>query len=66
MKAKLISTLIGLLMQMLTPELLKSFVDMVLDFVEDKVAGTKSPVDDMLVLPICKMIRVSFDIPDSD
>ena len=66
MQAKLVAKLVSLLLMMLTPELLKKFADFVLDFVEDFVAGTKSPVDDLLLLPLCKMIRVTFDIPDND
>jgi len=50
----------------LTPDLLKSFADMTLDFVEDKVKGTKSPVDDAIIQPVCSMIRGTFDIPDND
>ena len=66
MKTKLIGMLVSLLMKTLTPDLLKSFADMVLDFVEDKVKGTKSPVDDAIILPICSMIRGAFDIPDDN
>jgi len=66
MKSKMIGVLISMLMKTLTPELLKSFADMALDFVEEKVKGTKSPVDDAIVLPICSMIRSAFDVPDKD
>ena len=58
----LVSTLIG----MLTPELLKKFADMVLDFAEDFVLGTKSKIDDAIVLPLCAAIRGAFNIPDTD
>jgi len=66
MKTKLLAMSVAMLMRTLTPDLLKSFADMVLDFVEDKVKGTKSPVDDTIILPICEMIRTAFDIPDND
>lgn len=66
MKAELISMLIGMVTKILTPELLKQFVDLVLDFVEDYVLGSKSRVDDMLVIPIIKSIRLAYDIPDDD
>lgn len=66
MKAKLITMLISLILQLFTPELLKSFADTVLDWVEDKVLGSASKVDDALVLPLCNMIRSAFDIPDND
>lgn len=66
MKAKLIGMLVSLLIKTLTPDLLKSFADMVLDFVEDKVKGSKSPVDDASILPVCEMIRTAFNVPDDD
>ena len=66
MKAKLISTLISALMAMLSPDLLKTFADMVLDFVEEYVEGTKSSLDDRIVLPLCDTIRKAFNIPDDD
>ncbi len=64
MKAMLISKLIGLIMGLLTPDKLRSFADMVLDFVETQVEGTASTVDDALVLPLCVAIRAAFNIPD--
>jgi hypothetical protein len=65
-KSKLIGALIQVLLGLLTPELLKTFADMALDFVEEYVAGTKSTIDDKIVLPICEQIRITFDIPDND
>lgn len=66
MKEKLIQMLVTMLLSVLTPELMKEFADMVLDWVEDKVLGTASTIDDKLVLPICDMIRATFGIPDGD
>ena len=40
--------------------------DMVLDFVENKVLGSASPIDDAIVLPICKALRDALDIPEGD
>ena len=65
-KAQLMAALVGMIMKMLSPDLLKQFIDMVLDFVEDKVKGTQSTVDDAIVLPICNMIREAFNVPDDD
>ena len=42
----------------------KRLADKLLDYVEDYVEGTKSRIDDALVLPICKMVRSAFDIPE--
>jgi len=66
MKTQLISMLVSALLSMLSPELLKKFADMVLDFAENYVLGTASTIDDRIVLPICEMIRKTFDIPDND
>jgi len=66
MKTQLFTLLIQALLSVLSPELLKKFADMVLDFAEDYVLGTKSTIDDAIVLPICALIRKTFDIPDSD
>jgi len=66
MKTNLLVSLINALMSLLSPELLKKFADMVLDFAEDFVLGTKSSIDDMIVLPVCKAIRSAFGIEDND
>ncbi len=66
MKAKILSTLIGLVLRTMTPELLKEFADKILDWVEDAVERTENKIDDAAVLPLCNMIRASFDIPDND
>ena len=63
---KLLPMLINVLLSMLTPELMKKFADMVLDFAEDFVLGSKSTVDDAIVLPVCSLIRSTFNIPDDD
>ena len=64
MKAKVLIQLISFVVSMLNPDLMRKFADMVLDFVEDNVLGTKSTIDDAIVLPICGMIRTTFSIPD--
>ena len=66
MAKMLIMQLINLILGMLTPELLKKFADMVLDFVEEFVLGTASTVDDAIVLPLCQALRQAFNIPDND
>jgi len=66
MKAQLISALVQVLLKLLSPTLLRKFADTVLDFAEKYVLGTKSETDDRFVLPVCNMIRETFDIPDND
>lgn len=62
----LLGMIVNILIRMLTPELLKKFADMVLDFAENYVLGTASPIDDKIVLPLCAAIRAAFNIPDND
>ena len=66
MQQILITQLIKVIMSVLTPELMRRFADMVLDFVENYVEGTKSTVDDRIVLPLCNLIRTTFDIEDNE
>lgn len=66
LKAELMSMLMGMVMKVFTPELLKQFMDMFLDFCEDHVLGSKSKMDDLLILPIIKSIRIAYEIPDDD
>lgn len=66
MKAQLISVLVGLVIKLFTPELLRAFLDMFLDWIEQYVKGSASTVDDKLVLPICDMIRLAYGVPDND
>ena len=65
-KAGLITMLINLVLGMLTPETLKTFADMILDFIEDIAEKSTSKWDDATILPMCKVIRATFDIPDND
>jgi len=62
MREKLLITLVNTFMSLLTPELIKKFAETVLDFIEDQVKGSKSTVDDALVLPICDIIRKAFNV----
>lgn len=64
MREQLLMTLVSTFMSLLTPDLLRKFADNVLDFIEEYVEGSKSTVDDALVLPICTLIRTAFNIKD--
>lgn len=66
MKAALLKALVDALLIIFNEKLMKEFADFVLDFVEEKVLGTASTIDDKLVLPICEAIRKAFNIPDND
>lgn len=64
MKQRILSTLIALIMRNLTPELLKTFADQILDWVENAVEESENKLDDATILPLCNMVRKAFDIPD--
>jgi len=66
MKEQLLAYLMSLFLKMLSPDLLRDFIDTALDFAEKKVIGSASTVDDKLVLPICSMIREATNVPDDD
>lgn len=63
---KILGTLIPVLLSMLSPEELKAIADKGLDFLEDFATNSETSLDDKVILPICKMIRTTFDIPDND
>lgn len=63
LKVKMISTLIGVLLSFLTPELLKRVVNMLLDEIEKIVKDSANTVDDIAILPIVDLIRRTFDVP---
>jgi hypothetical protein len=65
-KDKLIVWLMGVMIARLQDEDLKKWVDWALDLVEEKVKESPNKYDDMIVLPICKLARATFDIPDND
>jgi len=66
MKSFLISRLVQLLVSMLTPELMRKFIDVLIDFVEKEVKGSKSSLDDKIVLPICSIIRETFNVNEDN
>ena len=66
MKTKILTMLLEYLLSALTPELMRKAIDQLLDIAEQAAADSENKVDDAIVLPLCAMIRESFDIPDND
>ena len=62
----IIASLIAGLLKALSPEVVKKAVDALLDKIEDSVAGSKTKIDDTIVLPLCKTIREALNVPDND
>lgn len=50
--------LLFVVISQLKSEAAKELADRILDFVEDRVAASKSRIDDILVLSLCRTIRV--------
>ena len=66
MKNEILAKLVAWLIGRLDEETLKGWVDAGLDYIEDVVAKSESTLDDAVVLPICKLIRDAFGVPDND
>jgi hypothetical protein len=63
---KILEALIPFALTFLTPDQLRKFADMALDFVEDAVQESENTIDDAIVLPILQRLRDTFNIPDND
>jgi len=66
MKTKLIMWAVTMFIDKLNGEDLKKWIDMGLDMIEDKVEESPSKTDDMIVLPMCKVVREALSVPDND
>lgn len=66
MKKSHIETLVTVLLSLLSPTALKSLTDSLLDMVEDAVKDSDTDIDDIIVSPLIKIIRESFDVMDND
>ena len=66
MKQWLISSLLGMLSDLVTIDMLKKYGDKLFDFIEDAVKDSDTKWDDATVLPIINMLRKVLDVPDND
>lgn len=66
MREKILMLIIQAILSVLTPDLIKKFADMVLDFVENQIAASETDVDDKIVLPLLNLLREALNIPDDD
>ena len=65
-KNDLLISLLGIFVRVLDINKLKIFLDAGLDAIEDMVEKSKTPLDDLIILPLCKQIRAVFQIEDND
>ena len=66
MKQYLLEMLLKMVMMVLKPAAITALIDKILDFVEDAVAKSETTMDDVIVLPMCKVIREALNVPDND
>lgn len=66
MKNKLIMWAVTMFIERLSGEDMKKWIDMGLDLIEDSVEASPNKTDDMIVLPICKLVREALSVPDND
>jgi hypothetical protein len=66
LKKRLLHLIIDQLIDRLTPEMLRSIVDYLLDQAEDLIASTETQADDRFLMPIISMAREVFHVPDND
>ena len=64
MKTSVIVTLIGSIIRLLTPNLIEEYALLTIDFVEEKIMDTEMKIDNMVILPITKLIRKLLEKPD--
>lgn len=64
MQEYLLKLLVDMLLDRLTPSAMQKIVDMTLDYIEDYVESTENRVDDAIILPLCEMIRATFNVED--
>jgi len=58
--------LLKIVLRAIPDDLEKKAIDAALDVIENAVADSKNKIDDMVVLPLCKILRRTFDVPDDD
>lgn len=66
MNGGLIAALMGGLLRLLTPEVIKKGIDAFLDAIENAVANTDNKIDDKIVLPTIAALRAAIGVPDND
>jgi len=55
--SRLVNMLIDMIIRTLTPKFLDEFLFKTIDFVEDKVLGSNTKIDDAMILPITNVLR---------
>ena len=64
MQEYLLKMLVEIILKRLSKDMLRGFVDSALDFVEDAVENSETQADDIVILPLCKLVRASFNVEE--
>ena len=62
----ILETLLPMALTMLNSEQVRELTDSALDFIEDRVASSPAKWDDKVLLPICKLVRAAYLLPDDN
>ncbi len=62
MQAKAIEILISMLVKMFDQELMRELAEEIVNWVEERVTGSASSIDDMVVLPLVAAVRAAFGL----
>jgi len=65
-KQVLLQNMLSILLASVDSELVRRIVDSALDAVEDAVSKSETKVDDAVVVPLVKTIRLALSIPNED
>ena len=63
MQATAVKILVSMLMKLFDPKLMKEFIEELLNWIEKRVLGSASKVDDAIILPLIQHVKVVFEIP---
>ena len=58
--------LMGVIGKLLSPENIALYGDRLFDLLEEAVKDSETTVDDAMVLPVIKALRLGLNIPDND
>ncbi|HED38722.1 MAG TPA: hypothetical protein ENI76_10850 [Ignavibacteria bacterium] len=62
---RLLPMLLGQLLKLLTPDIMRYLVDKVLDSIEEAIKKSETKIDDTF-LPLISLMREAFNIPDNN
>jgi len=62
----ILTRIVSELIEKLDEDILKGFLDRLLDWLENLIKSTDTKLDDVTLLPLLKHVRDAFEIPDND